>query len=79
MSGKVLTGVVVGDSADKTISVKVERVFKHPVYHKTVRRNRKYAVHDPENICKVGEVVKIVESRPISKTKRWSLLEKVVK
>jgi len=77
MSSRTLIGVVVGDKADKTISIKVERVFKHPVYHKTVKRSRKYAVHDPENVCRVGDVVEIVESKPISRTKRWLFSEKI--
>jgi small subunit ribosomal protein S17 len=77
MPKKVLTGVVVSDKTDKTISVLVERTYRHPLYHKIGVKSKKYAVHDPENTCKIGDKVKIIESSPISKTKRWALVSKV--
>ena len=72
---KVRTGVVVGDRADKTITVMVERRFSHPLYGKGVKRSKRYHVHDESNACRVGDTVRIVETRPLSKTKRWRLLE----
>ncbi len=72
---KVRVGVVVSDAADKTISVQVERQFAHPLYGKQVGRSKKYRAHDEENESKLGDVVRIVETRPISKTKRWRLVE----
>jgi small subunit ribosomal protein S17 len=73
MPKRILQGVVTSDKADKTITVRVERRYTHPIYKKTVRSSKKYAVHDESNACKVGDVVKIVESRPISKTKKWAV------
>jgi small subunit ribosomal protein S17 len=71
MPKRLLQGVVVSDKADKTVVVKVERRFTHPVMKKTVRRTKNYQAHDAENRFKVGDTVFIEESRPISKTKRW--------
>jgi small subunit ribosomal protein S17 len=71
MPKRVLHGVVVGDKNDKTVLVRVERRFTHPVMTKTVRRSKKYQAHDESNACKVGDQVSIMESRPISKSKRW--------
>lgn len=71
MPKRILQGVVVSDKADKTVTVRVERRFKHPIYQKTVRSSKKYTAHDEQNKCKVGDSVKIIESRPISKTKKW--------
>jgi len=71
MPKRLLQGVVVSDKADKTVVVKVERRFTHPVMKKTVRRTKNYQAHDAENRCKVGDNVTIEESRPISKSKRW--------
>jgi small subunit ribosomal protein S17 len=71
MPKRVLQGVVVSDKTDKTVVVKVERRFTHPLLKKTVRRSKKYQAHDETNQFKVGDVVSIEESRPISKTKRW--------
>ena len=68
-----LTGVVTSSSADKTITVRVDRRVKHPVYGKFIRRSTKLAVHDERNDCQEGDTVTIVESRPISKTKSWRL------
>ncbi len=75
MPKRQLQGVVVSDKNDKTIVVKVERRFTHPVMKKTVRRTKNYQAHDPENRFKVGETVVIEESRPISKSKRWVVVE----
>jgi small subunit ribosomal protein S17 len=71
MPKRLLQGVVVSDKADKTVVVKVERRFMHPMLKKTVRRSKNYQAHDPENRYRVGDAVTIEESRPISKTKRW--------
>jgi small subunit ribosomal protein S17 len=76
MPKRILKGTVVSDKADKTISVLVTRVLNHPVYHKIVRKSKKYAVHDELNQYKVGQKVEIVESAPISKTKKWKVLDK---
>jgi len=76
---KVRTGVVVSDKADKTISVLVERYFKHPVYKKYVRSHKKYMAHDEQNACQVGDVVEIVETRPLSKHKCWRVKSVVEK
>jgi small subunit ribosomal protein S17 len=77
MPKRVLEGVVVSDKNDKTIVVKVERRLTHPVLKKTVRLSKKYHAHDEKNDAKVGDVVRIEETRPLSKQKRWTLLEKV--
>lgn len=74
MPKRVLQGVVVSSKTDKTITVKVERRFKHPIYKKIVKVSKKYAAHDLENTYKDGDKVSIVESRPISKTKSWVVL-----
>jgi small subunit ribosomal protein S17 len=68
---RVLSGVVVSDKMDKTITVEVTRRVKHPRYHKYVSRRKKYKAHDEENTYKVGDRVLIMESRPLSRTKRW--------
>ncbi len=75
MPKRVLAGVVVSDKADKTVTVKVERKFKHPMYKKIVKVSKKYAAHDPNNKYKIGDGVSIMESRPISKTKAWVVVE----
>ena len=72
---KVRTGVVVGDRANKTVTVLVERRFAHPLYGKQVKRTRKYHAHDEKNECMVGDTVSIMETRPLSKTKRWRVVE----
>jgi len=71
MPKRLLQGIVVSDKADKTVVVKVERRFTHPVMKKTVRRTKNYQAHDAENRFKVGDAVTIEEAPPISKTKRW--------
>ena len=72
-------GTVVSDKMDKTIVVKVETRMPHPLYGKIVRRSKRYAAHDEENQCNVGDVVRIAETRPLSRTKRWRLVEIVEK
>jgi small subunit ribosomal protein S17 len=74
MPKRILQGTVVSDAADKTISVLVERRIKHPLYKKTIRRSKKYAAHDEQNKVKAGDVVRIEECRPISKTKTWQVV-----
>ena len=74
MSKRVMQGVVVSDKMDKTVVVNVERRFKHPLYKKFIRRTKKYLAHDEENRCKVGDVVSIRESRPLSKRKTWEVI-----
>ncbi len=74
MPKRVLQGTVVSSAGDKTVVVRVERRLKHPVYKKFIRRSKKYAAHDPENRCKPGDVVRIRESRPYSKTKTWEVV-----
>ena len=75
MPKRVLQGTVVSDKNDKTIVVRVERRFTHPVMKKTIRRTKKYHAHDAENKFKVGDLVSIVESAPVSKNKRWVVLD----
>ncbi len=77
MPKRILQGVVVSDKNDKTIVVKVERRLRHPVFKKTVRVSKKYHAHDEKNEAKSGEIVRIQETRPMSKQKRWTLVEKV--
>lgn len=74
MPKKILTGAVISNKMDKTVTVLVERVFQHPLYKKTIKTKKKYKAHDEENKCQVGDIVEIIESRPISKTKRWKVL-----
>jgi len=74
MPRRVLQGKVVSDKADKTVVVRVERRVQHPLYKKIIRRSKKFAVHDESNRCKVGDVVRIRECRPISKRKTWEVL-----
>ncbi|MES2252799.1 MAG: 30S ribosomal protein S17 [Pseudomonadota bacterium] len=71
MPRRVLQGVVVSDKADKTVTVRVESNIMHPVYKKYIKRHKKYAAHDEANAYKMGENVRIIESAPISKTKKW--------
>lgn len=76
---RTIRGVVVSDKMDKTIVVKAERLVKHSVFHKYVRRHVKFKAHDEKNLCKEGDIVRIIECRPISKDKRWRILEIVEK
>jgi len=72
---KIRTGVVVSDQNDKTVTVLVERQFAHRLYTKQVRKTKKYRAHDETNQYQTGDVVRIVETRPLSKTKRWRVIE----
>jgi len=72
---KARTGIVVSDKMDKSIVVKVERIVKHPLYKKTIRRSKKYMAHDEKNTCKIGDTVQIIECKPLSSRKTWRLLE----
>jgi len=67
-------GTVIGKKMQKTVTVQVERQIRHPLYRKTIRRKQTFLVHDEAGTCKVGDVVRIIETRPISKTKRWRVL-----
>ena len=75
MPSKVRTGIVVSNKMDKTIVVRVERMAEHPLYGKRIKRAKKYVAHDAENSCGMGDEVRIRETRPLSKTKRWELVE----
>ena len=74
MPKRILQGVVVSDKMDKTIVVEVERRVQHPIYKKFIRRSKRYHAHDESNAIKAGETVRIIESRPLSKTKRWVVI-----
>ncbi|MDP3297788.1 MAG: 30S ribosomal protein S17 [Thermodesulfovibrionia bacterium] len=79
MPKKVYTGKVISDKMDKTVVVAVERLTRHPLYKKTIKKIAKFKAHDEENKCKAGDKVSIIESRPLSKDKRWRVLEIVEK
>lgn len=70
---KVRQGVVVSDKMDKTVTVQVERLVRHPMYKKYVRQRKKYKAHDPANECRTGDLVTITETRPLSRDKRWRI------
>jgi len=72
---KIRTGVVVSDKMDKTVLVRIDRQMRHSLYGKTVRRSSKFAAHDETNDAHVGDTVRVVETRPLSKTKRWRVVE----
>ena len=76
---RILTGKVVSNSRDKTIAVLVERKVRHPIYKKYIKRSTKVHAHDENNECGLGDVVRVAESKPISKTKNWALVEVVEK
>ena len=76
---RVLTGKVVSNSRDKTIDVLVERKVRHPIYKKYIKRSTKVHAHDEKNECGLGDVVRVSESKPFSKTKNWALVEVVEK
>ena len=76
---KTKTGVVSSNKMDKSITVNVERKVKHPLYGKFVKKSTKFHAHDEKNECSIGDTVKIMETRPMSKTKRWRLVEVVEK
>ena len=75
MSKRILQGVVTCDENEQTVTVSVERRFKHPVMKKTIRKSKKYRAHDEKNTFKVGDSVRIIECAPKSKTKRWEVLK----
>ena len=77
MPKRVLTGLIVSDKGDKTVVVNVERKVKHPLYGKIIRRSKKYHAHDEANEYKAGETVRIEETKPISKLKTWTVVERV--
>ena len=72
---KVRIGKVVSDKMDKTIVVATEKLVAHPLYKKQIKMTKKYKAHDEDNQCKIGDIVKIMETRPLSKDKRWRLVE----
>ena len=74
---KVRTGVVVSEKMDKTVLVRIDRKVRHPLYRKTVARSNKLAAHDENNDAHVGDTVRVMETRPLSKTKRWRVIEVV--
>lgn len=78
MPKRILIGTVTSDKTDKTVTVLVERKVKHPLYGKIIRRSKKYHAHDEANAFKIGDTVRIEETRPISKTKTWQVIERVV-
>ena len=77
MPKRILTGTVVSDKTDKTVTVLVERKVKHPLYGNIIRRAKRYHAHDEENVYKSGERVRIEETKPISKTKTWRVLDRL--
>ena len=77
MPKRILVGTIVSDKTDKTVTVKVERKERHPLYGKIIRRSKKYHAHDEGNDFKPGDTVRIEETRPISKTKTWKVLDRV--
>ena len=76
---KVRIGQVVSDKMDKTIVVKVEDFIRHPIYGKRVKRTKKFKAHDENNVCGIGDKVKIMETKPLSKDKRWRLVDVIEK
>lgn len=74
-----VVGTIVSDKMDKTVVVLVERLVKHKLYHKFIRRRSKFAAHDETNSCRIGDKVLITESRPLSKTKRWRVSKIILK
>lgn len=72
---KEIVGKVVSNKADKSITVRVERKVKHPIYGKFIKKSTKFMAHDEENQCKMGDIVQLMETRPLSKNKRWRLVK----
>ena len=79
MPKRMLQGVVVSDKTDKTVTVRVERRVRHPIYKKYIKRSTKVHAHDEKNECGLGDVVRVSESKPFSKTKNWALIEVIEK
>nr|WP_137678030.1 30S ribosomal protein S17 [Parerythrobacter lutipelagi] len=77
MPKRILIGTVTSDKTDKTVTVKVERKVKHPLYAKIIRRSKKYHAHDEKNEYTIGDTVRIEETKPISKTKTWAVIDRV--
>jgi len=75
MPKRILQGTVVSNKADKSVTISVTRRYKHAAYKKYVTSTKKYTAHDPNNKCNIGDVISIVEHKPISKTKRWLVVE----
>jgi len=78
---RMLTGYVISNKTDKTVVVRCETIVQHPLYKKYLRRRMKHMAHDPDNTCQIGDKIQIIESRPLSRRKRWhihSILEKAV-
>ena len=78
MPKRILIGTVTSDKTDKTVTVLVERKVKHPLYGKIIRRSKKYHAHDEKNEYELGDIVRIEETKPISKTKTWAVKDRVV-
>jgi small subunit ribosomal protein S17 len=78
MPKRILIGTVTSDKTDKTVTVLVERKVKHPLYGKIIRRSKKYHAHDEANEYRIGDQVRIEETRPVSKTKTWKVLDRLV-
>ncbi len=76
---KTREGIVVSDKMDKTVVVEVKRLVSHPLYHKIIRRRKKFKAHDPHNLCRVGDKVLIEETRPLSRDKHWRVKEIIEK
>jgi small subunit ribosomal protein S17 len=76
---KVRMGTVVSNKMDKTVTILIERLVEHPLYHRVVKRSKKIFVHDENNNCQIGDKVKVVETRPLSKNKRWRVIEIIEK
>lgn len=74
-----VVGTIVSNKMDKSVIVLVERMVKHPLYHKFIRRRARFAAHDENNACQIGDKVRITESRPVSKTKKWRVSEIIEK
>lgn len=72
---KVLTGRVVSNKMDKTVVVEVQRLRRHPLYEKVIRKNTRLMAHDEDNVCQVGDMVRVIETRPLSRRKRWAVME----
>lgn len=72
---KVITGVVVSDKMDKTVVVKVETFVPHPLYGRRIKRSKRFKAHDEQNVCQIGDTVRLMETRPLSKDKRWRVVQ----
>lgn len=76
---KQITGIVTSNKMQKTITVSVTRRLRHPIYGKLVKKTKKFLAHDENQVCNIGDIVKIIESRPLSRRKRWNLVEVIEK